>query len=194
MNDNLVYLTKEQLGELRKKQYKRQGNKCAITGLPYDIKDCVFDHRHKLKSEMLGGPKGLGLLRGVIGRNVNTLEGKIQRVYKRYGLSEDISLPDLLRRIADYIENPPIEQIYVHPNEKPKRKKLSKPDYKRVCKYYFCIYPKRKKLPKYPGDSIETPKWADWIDKANGWNNITRKNLSAKQKKDITRAMELMKR
>jgi hypothetical protein len=182
---DLIHLTRAQFNELREKHYELQGRKCAITGLPYDLKDCVFDHRHKLKAEECGGPDGLGLLRGVIGRNVNTFEGKIWKAYKRYGLEPDISLPDLLRRLADYIENPPCPQIYIHPNERPKRQRLLKPDYKRVCKYYFCMYPKRRKLPQYPKDGIRTPKWDDLIDQADAWRKI---KLSKDQKKLVEKA------
>jgi len=87
-----------------------------------------------------------------------------------------IDLPTLLRRCADYMENPPMKPVYIHPSEKPKRKKLPKPDYKRICKYYFEMYPKRKKLPPYPKDGIMTAKWVDMLNQANILNARTKKS------------------
>lgn len=193
--ERLTFINHRELGELRKKQYKKQGEKCAVTGLPYDVKDCVFDHKHKLKREPLGGSRGLGLLRGVIGKNINTFEGKIWRLYKRFGLTDDLSLPDLLRNLADYIEKPPMfGKKIVHPDERPKRKRLKKPDYAMVCKYWFCIHPRRRVLPKYPGDGVETPRWKESIHVAKQWRRLDRqKKLNKDQKKLIRKAMDLRK-
>lgn len=195
MEEKLKMINHRQLGELRKVQYKKQGGVCAISGLPYDLKDTVVDHKHKLKSEPLGGPDGLGLVRGVIGKNINTFEGKCYRLWIRFGLREDISLPDLLRRMADYIEKPPMNgEKIVHPKERPKRPRLKIPDYKLVCKYWFCIYPRKRTLPKYPGDSVKTPKWKEHIHVAKEWRRMDRQNkLSKKQRSKIKKAMELRK-
>jgi hypothetical protein len=185
MKAELILLTQAKLDELRKKQYKKQNGKCAITGLPYDYKDCVFDHKHKRKTDPLGGPEGLGLLRGVIGKNVNTFEGRIYKNFKRYGLSEDIELPDLLRRIADYLENPPMPQIYVHPKERPKRIKLSKLDYWVICRFWFLEHPRKRTLPKYPKDGIQTERWNDMIFKAYEWRKLYRQKKLDKQQIEL---------
>lgn len=195
MEEKLIMLTEKQLDKLRKVQYERQGCCCAITGLPYAYKDCVFDHKHKRKDEPLGGPDGLGLLRGVIGKNVNTFEGRLWKNWKRYGLSEDIPLPDLLRRMADYLEKPPIEQVYVHPKERPKRKKLSKPDYYNICKYWFVQWPLKRTLPTFPKDGIQTERWNVAIHQAKGWRRLDKqKKLSKDQKLLVEKALVMAKR
>lgn len=191
--EDLKFINHRELAELRKKQYKEQGCCCAVTGLPYGEDECVFDHRHKKKAEPLGGPDRLGLLRGVIGNKINVFEGKLYRMFKRYGLAEDIPLPDLLRNLADYIENPPIKEKIVHPDERPKREKLSIPDYKLVCKYWFAVYPLRRKFPSYPKDEIKTPRWKDLIEEAKEMRALDPKGLTEKQKTDVRKAMNLLK-
>lgn len=170
MVDCLIPLTPKMLEELRIKQYKEQGGKCAILGIPIRMNMAVLDHRHKLKAEECGGEEGLGCCRGILHHNVNVFEGKLWKNWRRYGLKDFIDLPTLLRRLADYIESPPMEQIYIHPNSKPKRPRLLKPDYSRICKYYFDMYPKRKVLPKYPKDGIMTEKWRKLLVKANNFH------------------------
>lgn len=134
--------------KLRRKQWLKQKKICPILKRKIPYEDAVFDHKHKTKAEKIGD-NGKGLLRGVIHKQANVIEGKIANLYKRYGLHKLISLPELLRNIADYIENPPMKPKYVHPNER-EFKKLTKTQYKKVCKVYFKLYPRRKKLPKYP--------------------------------------------
>lgn len=173
-NNELIMLTGKSLEELRRKQYEKQNGICAILGIKIDYKDAVMDHKHKLKSEECGGPEGLGCCRGVIHRNANSFEGKLDRLRKRYGLKDIIGLTDLLRNCIRYIECPPMEPIYVHPSEKPKRPKLSKVDYNRIKKYWPKMFPKRKLLP-YPKDSIMTAKWVDMLNQANILHARTKK-------------------
>lgn len=187
----LIPLTEKELKELRKEQWKRQGKKCAILDIPIDEADCVFDHKHKLKAQECGGKEGLGCLRGVLHRNANSFEGKLERIWKRYGLHKIIALPDLLRRCADYIEHPPMPPKYIHPKERKKKfGKLSKNDYKKICKYYFCICPKAKKIPVYPQKGYTNEKWDNLIKLANEIHN---RKQSAEEIKQIKRAQELMK-
>jgi len=80
----LIPVKQAELKELREAQYKIQNGKCAILDIPIKEDECVFDHKHKLKSESCGGPDGLGCLRGVIHHNVNVFEGKLERLWKRY--------------------------------------------------------------------------------------------------------------
>ena len=167
----LVPLTYKELAALREEQYKKQGGKCAILGILVDLADCCLDHKHKLKAQECGGPEGLGCLRGILHRNANSFEGKLERNWKRYGLHKVISLPELLRRCAGYIENPPMPVKYIHPKErKIVRRKLTKTEYKRVCKYYFAMFPKRKKPPEYPKSGYVNEEWAIMIEWANRLN------------------------
>ena len=128
--------------------------------------EAVFDHKHKTKKEKLG-EDGKGLLRGVLHFQANVFEGKVARLYIRCGLHKLIPLPDLLRNTADYIEHPPMKPEYIHPNERPKPKKLTKTEFKRICKHYFEMYPKRKKLPEYPKSGKLTKKFKRMLDEVN---------------------------
>jgi len=76
----------------------------------------------------------------------------------------DITLPDLLRSLADYLEHPPMKPEYVHPNERI-FKKLGKRDYNKIVKYYFKMYPKRKKVPPYPKSGKLTKEFEALLEK-----------------------------
>jgi len=114
----------------------------------------VVDHKHKLKANP-AGPNGDGLVRGAIDRFANALEGKITNNWKRMGLGKYTDLPTYLRNLADYLENPPCEQKYIHPSEKPKVKKLGKRVFNKIAKLYAEEYPKRKEL-TYPKSNKPT--------------------------------------
>ena len=145
----LKELNQKEFKELRYKQWIKQGKCCPILKQRILYRKAVFDHKHKTKKEKLG-EDGKGLLRGVLHFQANIMEGKIAKVYKRYGLHKYIPLPELLRNIATYIESPPMKQGYVHPSERPKSRKLGKREYNRICKFYFKVFPRRRKLPEYP--------------------------------------------
>lgn len=159
-------LTQKELKELRYVQWLKQEKRCAILKKRILFRKAVFDHKHRNKKEEIG-KDGKGLLRGVLHRSVNVIEGKIARMYKRYGLHKLISLPDLLKGIAGYIDSPPMKLEYIHPSEKLKPKKLGKREYNRICKYYFQIYPKRKKLPKYPKSGKINKRFEELLEVVN---------------------------
>jgi len=150
----LKQITYPQLANLRFQQWEKQNKICPILKQKIEYKDAVIDHKHITKKEIQEsklGKDGKGLLRGSLHRQANSWEGKVTNAFKRYGLHKlNISLPEALRNLADYIENPPMEQKYIHPNEKPRPEKIGKRQYNKICKHYFKMYPKRKKLPKYP--------------------------------------------
>jgi hypothetical protein len=81
----------------------REDNKperCPILGIKTG--DWVLDHDHQT-----------GLVRGVISRQANSLLGKIENFFlKRCGGQKE-KLPRALRRIADYLDQPPMP--YLHP-------------------------------------------------------------------------------
>ena len=162
----LKEITHKEFKILRREQWIKQKGICPVLEQYIKYEDAVFDHRHKTKAETLG-EDGKGLLRGVLHFQANVMEGKIAKLYKRYGLHKFIELPELLRNIADYIENPPMKPEYIHPNERPKAKKLGKRDYNKICKYYFQIYPKRKTLPEYPKRGKTNKKFEELLEKAN---------------------------
>ena len=69
-------LTASKLKAWREAQWEAQGRRCALTGYPLALTDAVADHDHET-----------GHIRGVIHRGVNSLLGKLENGYRRYGVS-----------------------------------------------------------------------------------------------------------
>lgn len=163
----LKQITQKEFKELRFTQYLKQKSICPILKHKIEYKDAVFDHRHRIKSEKLG-EDGKGLLRGVIHFQANSFEGKVTNAFKRYGLHKfNISLPDILRNLANYIEKPPMIPEYIHPKERPKAKKLGKRDFNRIVKYYFQMFPRKRKLPVYPKSGKMNKEFRKMLGMAN---------------------------
>ena len=163
----LIQLNTKQLKVVRYKQWIKQGKKCAILKKVIKKEDVTLDHRHKLKNQK-AGPRGRGLCRGVLHKQINSLEGIIVRKYKRYGVHKLMSLPEFLRNMADFISNPPMEQKYIHPSEKAKPVYLGKRDYNKIVKYYFAMFPQRKKpLPKFRKKTKMSKKWSELLERAS---------------------------
>jgi hypothetical protein len=163
----LKELTQKEFKKLRYEQWIKQGKCCPILKQRILYRKAVFDHKHKNKKEEIG-EDGKGLLRGVLHFQANSWEGKITNAFKRYGLHKfNISLPEALRNLAEYIDNPPMKQEYMHPSERPKPKKLGKREYNRICKYYFQIFPRRKKLPGYPKSGKMSKRFEELLNMVN---------------------------
>lgn len=146
--DKYTLLTSASGAELRRKTHIEQNNICPILKKVFDLSEMTLDHKHKKKNDPVG-PNGDGLCRGVIHNNANALEGRILKDFVRTGVSKHISIVDFLRNLADYLETPPMEQIYVHPKEKLKTPAMNKNDYNKIKKYWKFTHPK-KALPKCP--------------------------------------------
>jgi hypothetical protein len=117
---------------LRKEWYNQQKGIDPVLKKHVDFEETVLDHNHKTK-----------FCRGVLQRYVNSFEGRVNGIYKRSGLMNEIPLPELLRNLAEYLEtNHEGEQI-IHPKEV-KRKVLAKNSYNKLKKVEL-------KLPKYTG-------------------------------------------
>ncbi len=149
----LIQLQVKDKHDFRQKWLSKQKNICPILKQKIKFKDSIIDHRHKLKSDELGGEEGLGLVRGILHFSCNAWEGKVVNSFKRTGLSKKISISDALRNLADYLDKekePIISPIYIYPGEEPreKKKELGKRAYNRVVKHYFSVYPRKRKLPK----------------------------------------------
>ena len=175
-NYYLYYLSQSDLKKLR--DYFATNNVifCPILKKKIDIDKTVVDHQHKLKSEE--PDKDRGQVRAILEFRANAMAGKIENLYKRYGFhKEDISLPELLRNIADYLENDSItfehpedqNKIYlIHPNEVPKRKKVSKRDLNLLIKWWSVLKPRAKKGPKF---TYETEEFLRLLEKAKELND-----------------------
>jgi len=156
----LIQLNQKDIKSLKRKLHEAQNNICPLLNAEIPLDKMTLDHKHKLKANP-AGPNGDGLVRGAIDFRANAMEGKISNNWKRYfGADESkhpITLPQYLRNLADYLENPPCEQIYIHPSEKPKPKKLGKRVFNKIAKLYKEEYPKRKPL-EYPKSCKPTKK------------------------------------
>ncbi len=141
----LVQVKQKDLKTLRLKQYNKQKGICPILNKKIPFCDSAFDHKHGTKAERVG-ENGASLLRGVLSKIGNSWEGKVANSFKRMGLHKHIELVAALRNLADYLENPLIEQIYIHPTEIEKPKKLQKRCFNELSKKYSMKYPKRKPL------------------------------------------------
>lgn len=139
---------------LKEELHKKQSNICPLLGVEFDADEMVLDHKHKRKDDPIG-IDGDGLVRGAVHKFANRLEGKVSKFYVRYAFGRHIDLPSLLRNLADYLENPPCDQKYIHPTEKKKEKKLGKRVFNKIKKEYSLRNPKKKEL-EYPASKKPT--------------------------------------
>ncbi len=172
-NYYLYYMSQNELKKLRENFMKNKKIFCPILKKEIDFDKSVVDHKHKLKSEK--PDLGFGHVRGIIEFRANAMLGKIENLYKRYGFhKEDISLPELLRNIADFLEQTEKNSLiklkkdnkdlyFIHPNEVPKRKKISKRDFNLIKKWWKVLKPRSKKEPKF---IYETEEFLRLLEKA----------------------------
>ena len=73
---NTQRLNAKGLKEWREATWVKQGKRCALTGYTISLSEAVADHDHST-----------GHLRGVLHRGVNSVLGKIENSYRRYGVS-----------------------------------------------------------------------------------------------------------
>jgi len=144
-------LKQKDLNPLRAQLHNEQNGICPILKQQFDVSEMVIDHQHKYKKSDPNGVDGAGMVRGCIQYQANVIEGKVSNAYKRYGLHKFISLPDLLRNLADYLEQENLP--YIHPDEVEKPKKLMKSSYNLLKSSYngkakFPAYPKSGKITK----------------------------------------------
>ena len=139
-----IQLKQKDIKPLRDKLLKEQDNKCCITGK--EIENPVLEHHH---AKGLGGT---GNIRGVADREINVFLGKIENSHKRYKIKTE-ELPDILRKIADYLERGDYVcqegHTYKHPSEKPKEPRVSKRNYNLLKKAYS-ESSKKANFPMYP--------------------------------------------
>ena len=145
----LIQITNNDKADFRTYWHKKQNSICPLLGVSVPFDNIALDHKHKRKSDPVG-INGGGLIRGVVQMQANALEGKIINNFKRLGLEKHIDIVSYLRALADYLEHPPIPQIYIHPDEMKKPPKITKNWFKKLNKEYLLKYPKRKPL-VFPG-------------------------------------------
>jgi hypothetical protein len=93
---------------------QQQGQVCALCRLPMRADQMVLDHDHNT-----------GAIRAVLHRGCNSLLGKVENNYRRYGLTSG-TLPAFLNGAAGYIQKHETPQLdLLHPTHKtPEEKRL----------------------------------------------------------------------
>ena len=173
-NFEFVPVHKGELSSFKERHHKAQHGVCPIIRRRFPLEEMVVDHKHKIKKTEAVSHTNGGLIRGVIHRNANQIEGIIKRGFKRFGLDKmGISIPEFLRNLADYLETPPIPQKFIHPSELPRTslKRLSKTDFNRVLKYWSLMHKKPRKPPEYPKSGRMSDQWVVWIKQSKEIQN-----------------------
>jgi hypothetical protein len=145
MDMELRQLKASEVTEVREEILAKQDGLCAWCGDEItEATGVSLDHQHKKKSDPCG-PDGAGLIRGVLCRRCNVLEGKIWNNMTRFMQPGDVQdRIEILKALIGYYECGTYDII--HPSEKPKEPTVSKRNYNKLKK----VYEGRKKFPEYP--------------------------------------------
>ena len=148
----LIQLNQRDIKEVRENILTEQYGKCAICGCTITEESGIsLDHQHKRKSDT-NGNDGAGLIRGVLCRNCNVLEGKIWNGTSRYIQPNNVQERiNFLENLVEYYKKD--NYSFIHPSEKPLEPLVSKRNYNKLKKKYsgkskFPEYPKSKKITK----------------------------------------------
>lgn len=157
----------DQLKDYRASILLKQNDKCAICkkDLPEGNDVGNVDHQHLFKADELE-VCGNGLIRGVLCRECNVLEGKIWNAAHRYGKAKSSdpvnSRIEWLENLLDYYKNNcSHHEPVLHPSEK-REPKLQKSEYNKLIKFYKTLptsYKKNgdlKSVPKFTGRWSQT--------------------------------------
>lgn len=143
-------ITRREMDELRSQILKEQDYRCAICkkNLRDEPKNQNVDHQHCFKHEALGD-QGAGLVRGILCRNCNAMEGKIWNNTHRYGLVDPEDCVGSRIRwlesvIRYYNDNQIHKERVLHPKER-RPERLSKSEYNRLIKHYKSLKASYKK-------------------------------------------------
>lgn len=159
----IKYLKTSEVKALREKLHEAQNKICPVCDQYMSHDAMALDHQHKLFKNQPLLEDGAGLVRGVICMVCNSWEGKVSNSFKRMGLhKKDKSMSELLRNLADYLEQENLP--YVHPNEVPKTPKLMKSKYNKIVKLYKLEFPS-KKVPEYPKSGKVTKLFEELAEK-----------------------------
>lgn len=160
-------LKQNEIPEIREKILLEQNGKCAICGDIIDEKTGVsLDHQHKRIADNIGSD-GAGLIRGVLCRACNVIEGKIWNNMNRYKQPENIQDRIIfLKNLLQYYKKD--NYALIHPSEKIKEKSVSKRNYNKLRK----LYSGKAAFPKYPASGKLTKPLNVLFEKYNisPWN------------------------
>ena len=142
-------LTYKTLKELRVRLFEEQNHRCLICQRTILLKDACVDHQHKPRKSSPNIVNGNGLVRGILCRGCNVMEGKCWNACRRFGFDHR-QLPVLLRNMASYVENRSFGSNlpYIHPSEKPKEPQISKRQFNLLNKTLLKAGKTQVKYPK----------------------------------------------
>lgn len=153
---NYKQLKAGDIPEIRESILKEQNGKCSLCNCEITSETGYsLDHQHMTLKEEIGDD-GAGLVRGVLCRGCNVMEGKIWNNMKRYIQVDNVQERiEWLESLVNYYkkENYPM----IHPAEKPKDKKIAKSKYNKLQKAYK-ESGKKAKFPPYPTSGKMTKK------------------------------------
>lgn len=116
-----------------KKKLLAKNNRCPLCNKIIPAPEAVLDHQHKNTKDEPNGLNGAGLIRGVLCRDCNCVEGKIWNNLKRFKQhrtkEERIQW---LSNLIKYYQQEPLNLI--HPTERAKEKTISKRQFNKLCK------------------------------------------------------------
>lgn len=157
--EHITVLKDKDIKILREKLHNEQDGVCPICEHKLSVDAMALDHQHKLFKNQPLLEDGAGLCRGVICMVCNSWEGKVSGGFKRMGLhKKDISMADMLRNLADYLDQENLP--YIHPREVPKEPIFMKSVYNKIIKQFKITYPKRK-VPGYPSSKKWTKQFIE---------------------------------
>lgn len=158
----LKELKTTEIKTVREAVLKEQDGLCPLCGKPV-VNPCL-DHQHKLRKADEPGIDGAGLVRGVLCRDCNALEGRIWNAMNRClqpaTVQERI---DFLKNLVSYYNKTPYSMVY--PGCTPKRK-VSKRNFNRLNKLYQTDNPSKKPL-EYPKKGYMTKNLSVLFDQYN---------------------------
>ncbi len=88
----------------RERELLLQEYRCSITNLPLDEENAVTDHAHSCARGGFGDTDD-GRVRGIISSDLNLLEGKYLKLFRKMRIGEkyNITFPDLLINMGEYL-------------------------------------------------------------------------------------------
>jgi len=163
---DLHQLKSKDIINIREEILKEQEGFCALCGCEINESTGIsLDHQHGNKSD-INGEDGKGLIRGVLCRSCNVLEGKIWNNMRRFLQPQNVQERiEWLESLIEYYskDNYPL----IHPLEEPKSPKISKRQYNKCKKYFKENYTGRKKFPEYPKSGKLNKSLKAWFDLYN---------------------------
>lgn len=154
---DLVLLKTSQIKEVRDKLLKEQNSICPICGKV--IVDACLDHQHKRRKADMPGSDGAGMVRGVLCRDCNALEGRIWNAMNRCARPETVNdRIAILSALIKYYKTSGTNLVY--PGEMP-RDKIQKSVFNKLNKFWLT---KHKKPLEYPKNGIVTKKIKDALN------------------------------